>query len=187
MAKHGMLKNAKKSDIIFDANECEDETKLEEYAEQRPKKEGKNEFEKVDKEFEEEHDEEEEDEEKWMGDERYNGLTECEKLVKRAQEGVGALIWLSKTRLDLVYSINRAAAYTLNEPRGAIRMFKRILRYLVGTQSYGLTYRSENTKDRDLPEELSGGRNNGYRDVNRHFICSAKRTKVNPDVGWSTA
>ena len=163
LAKHGMLKNAKKSDIIFDANECEEETKLEEYAEQLPKKEGKEKFEEEHKQFEEEHEEfeeeddeedEEEDEAKWMGDERYNGLTESEKLVKRAQEGVGALIWLSKTRLDLVYSINRAAAYTLNEPRRAIRMFRRILRYLVGTQSYGLTYRSENTKDRDLPEEL---------------------------------
>ena len=92
------------------------------------------------------------DDENWMADEKYKGLSEEEKLVKRAQEGVGALIWLCKTRLDLVYSINRAASYTLNEPRRAIRMFRRILRFLLGTQTLGLTYRSKNTKDAKLPK-----------------------------------
>jgi hypothetical protein len=157
LAKNGMLKNVKKSDIIFDANECEEETKLEIYKEQYPKNEiGRNSGEQEfnGQESEDEDGEGDEDDERWMKDDRYAGLSEEEKLVKRAQEGVGALIWLCKTRIDLVYSINRAAAYTLNEPRRAIRMFRRILRFLAGTQSHGLVFRSEITKDRDLPDEL---------------------------------
>ena len=78
-----------RSDIIFDANECEEEANLEIYKEQYPENEvGRKggEQELVGQESEEEYDEEDEDDERWMKDDRYAGLSEEEKLVKRAQE-----------------------------------------------------------------------------------------------------
>ena len=41
LAKNGVLKNAKKSEVIFDSNECEEETALEIRKEQYPKRENR--------------------------------------------------------------------------------------------------------------------------------------------------
>ena len=82
-------------------------------------------------------------------------MSEEEILVKRAQEMVGALIWLGKTRLYAIYSINRCAAYTVNNPRRAIRMAKRVLGYLNGTTDMGLVYRTKETMFEGLPPDLA--------------------------------
>ena len=55
---------------------------------------------------------------------------------------LGELQFLTNaTRPDIAYAVNRLAAYTANPSLQHTTALKRILRYLAGTQNYGITYR----------------------------------------------
>ena len=61
--------------------------------------------------------------------------------VKAAQQIAGSLQWLvSRTRPDLSYTVSRISSLSLNEPKVALMMAHRALRYLVATESIGLYY-----------------------------------------------
>jgi uncharacterized protein involved in tolerance to divalent cations len=57
------------------------------------------------------------------------------------REKIGALLWLSMgTRPDIAYAVSQLAKYN-NDPRVAhMRAVDRVLRYLAGTQDYGILY-----------------------------------------------
>jgi hypothetical protein len=55
---------------------------------------------------------------------------------------LGELQYLANaTRPDIAYAVHRLTSYTANPSMQHYSMLKRILRYLVGTQTYGITYR----------------------------------------------
>jgi hypothetical protein len=54
---------------------------------------------------------------------------------------LGELQYLANaTRPDIAYAVNRLAAYTANPSLQHVGALKRILRYLAGTKSLGITY-----------------------------------------------
>ncbi|XP_022026580.1 uncharacterized mitochondrial protein AtMg00810-like [Helianthus annuus] len=53
---------------------------------------------------------------------------------------VGALQYLTITRPDLSYAVNQASQYLQNPTTSHFQLVKRILRYVKGTLSYGLTF-----------------------------------------------
>ncbi|PRQ49208.1 putative RNA-directed DNA polymerase [Rosa chinensis] len=55
---------------------------------------------------------------------------------------VGCLQYLTFTRPDLAYSVNTVCQFMQNPTEAHYAAVKRILRYLLGTTNYGLTYRS---------------------------------------------
>jgi hypothetical protein len=60
---------------------------------------------------------------------------------------MGSLQYLAiATRPDIAYAVNRLAAYTANPSFEHYTAAKRVLRYIKGTQNYGITYRDHNTK-----------------------------------------
>jgi hypothetical protein len=63
--------------------------------------------------------------------------------VRSAQKAVGELNWLStRTRPDIAYAVQRAASFALRDPDRALRITRRIHKYLITTTGYGLIYRS---------------------------------------------
>jgi hypothetical protein len=56
---------------------------------------------------------------------------------------------VNATRPDISYTVNRLAAYTANPSLQHMGALKRILRYLIGTKSYGITYSAVPNKNRD--------------------------------------
>jgi hypothetical protein len=60
---------------------------------------------------------------------------------------MGSLQYLAiATCPDIAYAVNRLAAYTANPSFEHYTAVKRVLRYIKGTQNYGITYRDHNTK-----------------------------------------
>ena len=65
------------------------------------------------------------------------------ELVRLAQKMVGSLIWLStRTRPDLSFAVSRMSSWSTRDPEVALRIGKRILRYLAGTVDIGLCVRT---------------------------------------------
>jgi len=63
--------------------------------------------------------------------------------VRAAQKAVGELNWLStRTRPDIAYAVQRAASFALRDPDRALRITRRIHKYLITTTGYGLIYRT---------------------------------------------
>ena len=63
---------------------------------------------------------------------------------------LGELQFLANaTRPDISYTVNRLAAYTANPSLQHAGALKWILRYLIGTKSYGITYSAAPNKNRD--------------------------------------
>jgi hypothetical protein len=61
---------------------------------------------------------------------------------------LGELQYLANcTRPDISYTVNRLAAYTANPSFKHYGMVKRILRYLAGTRTHGITYREPQDND----------------------------------------
>ena len=76
------------------------------------------------------------------------------KLVREAQRMVGELIWLvTRTRVDLAYTVHRAATMMLKEPERAIVMIKRLLRFIQGSQDHGLWYKSKRQVEEEKAEK----------------------------------
>ena len=64
------------------------------------------------------------------------------KEVRSAQRMSGGLIWLSgRTRPDLAFSVSRVSSQSTIRPLWALRLGKRILRYLCGTRHHVLMYK----------------------------------------------
>jgi hypothetical protein len=60
---------------------------------------------------------------------------------------IGSLQFLAiATRPDIAYAVNRLAAYTANPDLQHYGAAKRILRYLKGTKTHGITYRAHTTR-----------------------------------------
>ena len=61
--------------------------------------------------------------------------------VKEYQAIVGSLIYLStQTRPDIAYAVQKLARFNLNPSKAAIGAAKKVLRYLHGTKTLGVTY-----------------------------------------------
>ena len=64
------------------------------------------------------------------------------KDVRSAQRMSGGLIWLSgRTRPDLAFSVSRVSSQSTIRPLWALRLGKRVLRYLLGTRHHVLRYK----------------------------------------------
>ena len=65
------------------------------------------------------------------------------------------------TRPDIAYAVNRLAAYTANPSLQHVSMLKRMLRYLAGTKTHGITY------SKNHPKRVLDGENlfHGYADA----------------------
>ena len=64
------------------------------------------------------------------------------------QSAVGSLLYLSvKTRPDITYAVNSVARYCARPTIQHWKAVKRIMRYLKGTQSLGILYRSDGPTD----------------------------------------
>ena len=82
--------------------------------------------------------------------------------VRKAQKIAGEILWLStRSRPDLAYPIQKMTSEAQCDPKKALKIGTRILRYLKGTKDFGLFYpNSEETHRRfqemkeDWPEEL---------------------------------
>jgi hypothetical protein len=62
---------------------------------------------------------------------------------------LGELQFLANaTRPDIAFAVNRLASYTANPSLEHVGALKRILRYLSGTKSYGITYSATPTRTR---------------------------------------
>ena len=62
---------------------------------------------------------------------------------------LGELQYLANaTRPDIAYAVNRLASYTANPSLQHVGALKRILRYLAGTRTYGITYSASPLKNR---------------------------------------
>ena len=63
--------------------------------------------------------------------------------IRSAQKFIGELNWISqRTRPDITYSISKAASLALSEPRRAVLICKKILRYLSSTRSLAIHFPS---------------------------------------------
>ncbi|CAE8726958.1 unnamed protein product [Polarella glacialis] len=61
--------------------------------------------------------------------------------LRRAQQEVGALLWLAnKTRPDLAFGVSRCASIQCKAPLRALKLTKHMLRYIAGTLDHGLFY-----------------------------------------------
>jgi hypothetical protein len=64
---------------------------------------------------------------------------------------LGELQYLANaTRPDISYAVNRLAAYMANPSLQHTGALKRILCYLIGTKSYGITYSAAHNKNREM-------------------------------------
>ena len=64
------------------------------------------------------------------------------KEVRLAQRMSGGLLWLSgRTRADIAYAVSRVSSQSTVRPAWALRLGKRILRYLIGTKLHVLLYK----------------------------------------------
>ena len=63
--------------------------------------------------------------------------------ISAYQSIVGVLQYLTFTRPDIVYAVNRACQHFNNPTFANMKAVKRILRYLKGTQQFGLRYLSQ--------------------------------------------
>lgn len=75
---------------------------------------------------------------------------------------MGELQFLANaTRPDIAYAVNRLAAYTANPSLQHVSMLKRMLRYLAGTKTHGITY------SKNHPKRVLDGENlfHGYADA----------------------
>ena len=62
--------------------------------------------------------------------------------IRLAQRMSGGLLWLSgRTRPDIAYSTSKVSSYATSMPRWALRLGKRILRYLIHTRGCGIFYK----------------------------------------------
>ena len=53
------------------------------------------------------------------------------------------------TRPDIAYAVNKLASFTANPSLQHVSTLKRVLRYLAGTKSYGITYSASQIKNRN--------------------------------------
>ena len=66
-----------------------------------------------------------------------------EEALRRSQKVAGELLWLStRTRPDLSYPIQRIGNVQSKDPWRALKMAKKVLRYLRGSANVGLLYRT---------------------------------------------
>ena len=66
---------------------------------------------------------------------------EFRRKVKEAQTIAGEVLWLTtRTRPDLCFSIQRMSSLSTKNPAKAVQFGIRMLRYLKGTEDYGLKY-----------------------------------------------
>ena len=95
---------------------------------------------------------------------------------------VGTLLWATVTRPDIQVAVSRACSHTHDATMAHWRAALRILRYLVTTKSYALTYRRAS-----LPPDVSAyvdagyGNEHGHRSRRGHVVLLA-----NCLVIWST-
>jgi hypothetical protein len=60
---------------------------------------------------------------------------------------VGSLMYLTTTRLDLVYNVSLISRYMAKPTKLHLQAAKRILRYLKGTFDYGIMYKKVSSND----------------------------------------
>ena len=61
--------------------------------------------------------------------------------VTNAQKLTGGLLWLSgRTRPDIACAVSRMSSASTSRPNWALKVGKRILRYLLGTKNHGLRF-----------------------------------------------
>ncbi len=79
------------------------------------------------------------------GDDSPNKDERDPEVIRKYQACVGSLMYLSVlTRGDCSFAINQTARFLNNPGPSHIAVVKRILRYIAGTASLGLTYRKSN-------------------------------------------
>ena len=64
-------------------------------------------------------------------------------VLRQAQKAAGELLWLAtRTRVDLPYTMHRMCSVVSSNPARAVRMQKRVLRYLKMTADVGVLFTS---------------------------------------------
>ena len=64
-------------------------------------------------------------------------------VLRQAQKAAGELLWLAtRTRVDLAYTMHRLCSVVSSNPARAVRMQKRVLRYLKTTTDVGVLFTS---------------------------------------------
>ena len=68
--------------------------------------------------------------------------TRDEKVLKRYRQLVGSLIWLYRTRIDMLYAINLSARFSVHAPtqKHLDLVLGRTLRYLKGSKFWGIGF-----------------------------------------------
>ncbi|CAK0886282.1 unnamed protein product [Prorocentrum cordatum] len=76
--------------------------------------------------------------------------------VRLAQRMAGGLLWLaSRTRPDISFAVNRAAALSTRRPAEALMIGKQVLRYLAGTRGFGLFYAAGGAGDAGETDKIA--------------------------------
>ena len=76
---------------------------------------------------------------------------EDERLALMYREAVGSLIYaVTCTRPDIAFAVNQVSQFSCRPTRAHWEAVKRILSYLKGTSSYGITFGSNGTNERTL-------------------------------------
>ena len=61
--------------------------------------------------------------------------------IRRAQKAVGELLWIvTRTRLDLMYSVARMGSQVLRNPNHVIQMYKQVIGYLLNSSEDGIIF-----------------------------------------------
>jgi len=76
-----------------------------------------------------------------------------ELVLKKYQSLVGSLLWLYKTRPDLMYVTNLLARFCRSATAAHLKLAMRVLRYLKGTVDYGIVFQAGFKNDGVLSAE----------------------------------
>ena len=75
-----------------------------------------------------------------------DGEKDYEALKFPYRELVGSLLWIARTcRPDIMYAVNKLGSHCNNPNTSHVIAAKRVLRYLKGTTTLGITFRRINT------------------------------------------
>ena len=88
------------------------------------------------------------------GKDKERDETSFEEALKKAQRLGGELLWLTtRTRPDLCYSVQRMGNLQNQDPWRALRIGKRILKYIRGTTTKGLFYKNRDEVEKQVRDK----------------------------------
>lgn len=115
--------------------------------------------------------------------------------IKQYQEIVGGLMWLLRTRIDLMFTINLLCRFLKNATSAHVDIaLGRPMRYLAGTTTYGIVFAPGNgewelsgTSDADLAGDIHTSRStSGHFTQLGEFGCIHSSSKLERKISNST-